>query len=1197
MPSADLFLRLLEEKELVSAEVLKAARREGQGSPPPDAIKISLWLVQGQHITASQAERLLAAAAERSETAGPKAPPKESFSHVGKTPKSPPPPKPQRSPARDDEELALLDEDAGKAGRPAAAASPPTPPAAASVPAPPAPSPLGKPDAEGQAVGKIGGELEPLKPTMKGPLDSLIESEMQGADGFDDPFGAQLGATAHKKFSLRRALRKIFRRNKSKVVRIKAADPRQVKIVVFSWAAAIALMVGLLIVMQFLSGPGETEILQKADKAAKDRDFALAIKGYDDFLTRFPKSPSAGDVRVRRGLAELCRAEDQAHSTGDWAPAFEVATTEVKSLPTTFNDTDSMREFGVTLARIGGGLAQQAQAKRDVASVEQAQKVLNMFDSDVPSNFRPPDVMLEDIRQVLKPVKHAVEERRELDASLVTIRAAAEASDVKAAYAAYRDALKLFPEIADDQQLTDAMKQVSAVQQKAVKAAAQSLAAMHDDRPSDLLASMPLAVQQVKGELAQARGRQCFVVERGTAYGLDAASGRVLWRRFVALDPRLPPVSVTSVAAPAGDDALVCDPVHRELSRVRGATGELAWRLAVDKEIVAGPTIAGQWLLLLTGDRRLEVIEAMTGGSQRFLELPQSVRLAPVADPAHGMVFLAADQSNLFVFDGDVKQCLQVMHVGHEAGTISAPPAVVGDFLLLPVNSSPSEAAIRIYSIAKDKAGGPLAAAQAIPVAGSIDMSPVAWGSGAAVVTAQGGLYALARTKGNATEPFQPAASRPVSLNVKSAHYLLPNGNTFLVADRQLTRYATSGDRILPTRTIDLLGMEFVHAPRTDDGAMFAAVKRPAMRGVTVAAFNLDKLDDQDSAWQTWVAAPLVAEPTLGAASGKLTAVTASGGMFRGSPAALPPPEGTKAAIAPWEPVLTVDSGRLSKPLASLLPLPGEMFAMTSGADTNQIVIYDPREQDKQFRRLLSPKEMSVGPGAFAHGLLVPCVDGEVFLLDLEAQGQMARPLPPALQDVKEWNWRTPVAVDDKLAALCDGDKRLMIVNIANTDDGKALAETAAATLKTELTSPVAVVGKVVFVADATDSLLSFSVPGLTSGRPLALGSRCIFGPRRLGDFVLVATAKGRLFCVNEQQEVVWQADLKYGPLSGAPFLAGDDIYLSAQSGMVWRVSAASGKELGKVDAGCPLGTGPMLIGTRLIVGGHDGSLLELKKP
>lgn len=108
---------------------------------------------------------------------------------------------------------------------------------------------------------------------------------------------------------------------------------------------------------------------------------------------------------------------------------------------------------------------------------------------------------------------------------------------------------------------------------------------------------------------------------------------------------------------------------------------------------------------------------------------------------------------------------------------------------------------------------------------------------------------------------------------------------------------------------------------------------------------------------------------------------------------------------------------------------------------------------------------------------------------------------------------------------------------------------------------------------------------------------RCVWGPQRVGKLVLVATEKDRLFAINQQQQVVWQSALGYGPLAGTPYLSGNEIFLSARGGTVWRISAADGKELGKVDAGCPLGTGPLVVGPRVIVGGHEGSLLEVKKP
>ena len=124
MPSAELFLRLLEEKDLVSAEVLHALRREiQQSSLAPDPVPISLWLVEGHHITASQAQRLLAAVAEKTDTPAPTPPPSGGFRAKSSEPQGqtrqagkpdvrdlqPKPPEPRR-PA-DDLELAPLAED------------------------------------------------------------------------------------------------------------------------------------------------------------------------------------------------------------------------------------------------------------------------------------------------------------------------------------------------------------------------------------------------------------------------------------------------------------------------------------------------------------------------------------------------------------------------------------------------------------------------------------------------------------------------------------------------------------------------------------------------------------------------------------------------------------------------------------------------------------------------------------------------------------------------------------------------------------------------------------------------------------------------------------------------------------------------------------------------------------------------------
>ncbi len=1233
MPSAELFLRLVEAKDLVSARVLEAARSEiERSSPPMDAVRMSLWLVQRQHITADQAERLLSAAAESTEIPSPKLPipkaflPKSSESHHvkeqqgGKAGAASPPktsqpqrpaglagkadarsarPKEQQYPHRnDDQELTLLGEDEKTNRSSAKSSEPASKPAKGSETANPwakQPTAVGQGKDKAAPPAKLGGEMEPLAGKMSGPLDALIESETLQVSEFDDPLAGPLRPAIRRKLSLRRSLRNLFKRNKSKVVRVKAADPRQVKLVLLSWGFAILVLVGALICLRAFSPASPAELRQKADDAALSEDYAKAIAGYDEFLKNYSTASDAEDVRVCRGIAELRLAQQKAATSGQWTAAYEVAQAQVNALPKYDAAPELVQKFGVELAKIGEGLSQQSKSDPDAQSVDRLQSIVNMLESTIPEGDRP-DKMLDEIKGVLRHDRQEVEGRRDLDQTVQTIGAAVKEGDLQAAYASYRGFVQSYPELSDDLRLTSVMKQASARQQKAVQPVKNLLAAVHAQQPSGVLAAMPLAVQSVKGELAEGRGKHIFVVEQGTAYGLDAASGKTLWRRFVSQDPKFPAVTALPIGGPAGGDVVLCDPVNQELLRADGATGALRWRLVVGQAIVAEPVQTGGSLLLLTKDQRLLQIDLATGDSPRYFSLPQAVRLPPVVDNVHGLIFLAAEHSNLFVLGighGEVGEpdhgaCREVLHVGYDAGKAAAAPAILGDFLLLPVNDTPSEATIRVFSISQGKDDEPLKALQTIHVPGSIQSTPVAVGSGAAVVTAEGGLLAIDRSDSGSKLPFQVVASNPQALPEKTSHYVIPGENKFWVADRQLTRYAVqANEHRLAPQAISDLGMRFVRAPVIEGSAMFQVLQRSGMPGVTVSAFDLKK---NEAVWQTWLAAPLVAEPVIGSNSRKLTAVTASGGMFRELPNRLEPHG------RPWEPVLTIDSSRLAKPLASLLPLPGEMFAMTSGTETTQIVIYDPQEQDKLFRWLLSPREMATAPGAFAGGLLTACVNGQVFLLDPEARGDMAKPLEPAIKGVNHWDWRPPVAVDDKLAVLCDGDKRVTVVGIS-TDADKALTEITTVVTKAGLVSPVGVLGRTAFVVDSTDTLLSFMLPSLTPGKSLDLGARCVWGPQRVGRLLLVTTEKNRLLAIDEQQQVVWQSDLSFGTLAGMPCLADGDVFLTSRSGMVWRISTSDGKILGKVDAGCPLGSGPLVVGSRIFVGGQDGSLLEVKKP
>jgi hypothetical protein len=101
---------------------------------------------------------------------------------------------------------------------------------------------------------------------------------------------------------------------------------------------------------------------------------------------------------------------------------------------------------------------------------------------------------------------------------------------------------------------------------------------------------------------------------------------------------------------------------------------------------------------------------------------------------------------------------------------------------------------------------------------------------------------------------------------------------------------------------------------------------------------------------------------------------------------------------------------------------------------------------------------------------------------------------------------------------------------------------------------------------------------------------------------VLLATGldnlgRSRLSCRDADGREVWKVDLPYGPLAGTPLEIDGTYLLAATSGVIWRVESATGKELAKIETGCPLGTGPVRLGDQLLVGGRDGSLYKVEQP
>jgi hypothetical protein len=418
------------------------------------------------------------------------------------------------------------------------------------------------------------------------------------------------------------------------------------------------------------------------------------------------------------------------------------------------------------------------------------------------------------------------------------------------------------------------------------------------------------------------------------------------------------------------------------------------------------------------------------------------------------------------------------------------------------------------------------------------------------------------------------------------------------IAGAGLTQYSIdlSRRRLAPKWTGDQAGA--AQQPLVAvGGTIFHVRQKRGIPGVLVSAVGME----QDPGgtrplWETHLAAPLAGEPIVDPAGETITAVSSAGGVYQVEAAGL---EGQKVLD---QPDVTAEVGQLRQPVGQVIPLGNGLLAMTAGEGSDQIAVFDPQHpggtRPKQLRWLKLPDVLACPPIAWAGGLLAPCKVGQVFLLDARSGNHQTEPFQPWLESGVELPWRLPADAGKYGAVLADGRSGLYRVQIEPQPKPHLEARDRHA-LSQPIVSPVAVVGDVAYAVDAAGALAVFKLPELTPVQQLGqpLSGRCVWGPRRVGGHVLLSTDDNRFLCLDGSGELRWLVQLPYGPLAGTPLEVGDQYILAALGGAVWRVEAKTGKELGKIDTGRPLGTGPVPLGNQLLLGGRDGSLLEIERP
>ena len=152
-----------------------------------------------------------------------------------------------------------------------------------------------------------------------------------------------------------------------------------------------------------------------------------------------------------------------------------------------------------------------------------------------------------------------------------------------------------------------------------------------------------------------------------------------------------------------------------------------------------------------------------------------------------------------------------------------------------------------------------------------------------------------------------------------------------------------------------------------------------------------------------------------------------------------------------------------------------------------------------------------------------------------------------------------------------------------------------------ELVDPLSAVGDTVYGVKRTaekDTVVAFNASDLAPGEKWDMDGRVSWGPAHIGNTVFVATDANGLYCFQTGQQHKWTVPIPYGTLVGRPLELDATFIFACQAGIIWRIDADTGEEIGQVDIGEPLGTGPVVYGANtLLVAGHDATMYVVAIP
>ena len=934
-----------------------------------------------------------------------------------------------------------------------------------------------------------------------------------------------------------------------------------------------------------------TEMLEAANEDYRSEAYAQAIAKYEKFLKRFPKDPNVSLARVRIGTAKLWQALD----VKDKRHALKAAGEVLPQIENEEKFSEARPELATILPEIAEGFASQAKAEQDIDRAQElvdlAEEAMELVNAPkyIPTSLRTPiQATINRILEDIELAKRNINRTKRLAQAVESIRNKAAQGQTAAAYEERRKLLNEYPELERAPSLVEAVLLITERERALVKVVQEPLKPSAEDHPSSTEFQVALASRKEKASAGN-KNHVVFFLARGAIYALDAASGELLWRRFVGHETLSRPQPFSQQA---GADVIAVDGRRNELLRLAGGTGKLVWRLPIGEPFV-DPLIYGKRILVATRSGRILDVDAASGEAARHAVIPQQLGVAPGTSKLRHL-YQVGDHSNLYVLDETTLECKEVYYLGHKPGSVVTRPVMVLGHLFVAVNSG--EEYCDLHVLAVDENGLKIKPAmKPIRLKGRIVVMPLAAGARLTVVTDRGAIHVFEVNPANADEPVMNAVE-PLVASFKNAliGYPVMDGGRLFVGNDRFTKYEvqTSQARLIRKWIKDERDV-FVAPPVVLGDAVYHLRRRQHSPSYTAAAV---RADDGQRLWEVDLATPATLL-SVDMQKRQIHCITAEGELFEVTP------ETFQRGLLDQAATAAVGAARTAA-FSEVVALDDGRWALTSPDDRKRVVIYDPSSVSRSGRLQARPLKavgnaaVTAPPVSFAEGLLLALDNGQVLLVDPMTGANKILPFQAPMEGGAKVRWHRPAVVGGNAGEFVISDDRGRLYRIGIKDQPKPhLDPVAQAKVQVQIASPLAAARDTVYAvvrASASDTVVSFAASDLAAGTEWPLEGQVIWGPIQVGDVVLLASEQDGLLCFESGQKLRWKTPLSHGRPVGRPCVQDGDFILTSLEGTVWRASGKDGSEIAAADVGQPLGGTSVAFGSRLLLSSADGTLLVI---